>query len=109
MAKKDVKTYGQWGGIVLIVLAILGFMGMLGLSRVSTWLYLILGLWGAWGGFKGAAAGQETFSKVAGVVLLIVGVLGFFMPTVLGMTLDTTQNIINLVLGAWGCWAGFKK
>jgi uncharacterized membrane protein HdeD (DUF308 family) len=41
----------------------------------------------------------RTFCKVLGVVLLVVGVLGFANPRLLGMHLSPVHNVIHLVSG----------
>ncbi len=47
-------------------------------------------------------------ATVLGVVFLLVGVLGFVMPTVLGMHLTLAHNVIHLVSGAIALWLGLK-
>jgi len=52
---------------------------------------------------------NQTWAKVIGVILLLVGVLGFFMgDMVLGFfQVNTLHNIVHLVTGAIFAWAGF--
>src|SRR5688572_11368101 len=47
-------------------------------------------------------------ATVLGVVFLLVGVLGFVMPTLLGAHLSLAHNIIHLVSGAVSLWLGLK-
>jgi hypothetical protein len=51
---------------------------------------------------------QQTWAKVIGVILLLVGVLGFFMgDSVFGFGVNALHNIVHLVTGAIFAWAGF--
>lgn len=54
---------------------------------------------------------NQTWAKVIGVILLLVGVLGFFTgDTVLGIfKVNALHNIVHLVTGAIFAWAGFAK
>jgi hypothetical protein len=47
-------------------------------------------------------------ATILGVVFLLVGVLGFFMPHALGAHLSLAHNIIHLVSGAISLWIGLK-
>lgn len=54
---------------------------------------------------------NQTWAKVIGVVLLLVGILGFFMgDMVLGLfQVNTLHNLVHLVTGAIFAWAGFSS
>ena len=47
-------------------------------------------------------------ATVLGVVFLLIGVLGFVMPGLLGAHLSLAHNIIHLVSGAIALWLGLK-
>jgi hypothetical protein len=49
----------------------------------------------------------KTFNKIAGVVLLIVGIAGFVMPNLLGMHLTPVHNMIHLLTAALALYMGF--
>lgn len=49
----------------------------------------------------------KTICKVLGVVFLIVGLLGFVEPRLLGMHLSPTHNVIHLVSAALALYFGF--
>lgn len=52
---------------------------------------------------------NQTWAKVIGVVLLLVGIAGFFMDgSVFGLGVNTLHNIVHLVTGAIFAWAGFS-
>ncbi len=53
---------------------------------------------------------QQTWAKVVGVILLLVGVLGFFMGNVVfGFGVNAMHNVVHLVTGAIFAWAGFAR
>ena len=45
---------------------------------------------------------------ILGVVFLLVGILGFVAPTLLGAHLSPTHNVIHIVSGAIALWLGLK-
>ena len=47
-------------------------------------------------------------ATILGVVFLLVGVAGFFAPTLLGAHFSTVHNVIHLVSGAVALWIGLK-
>ena len=47
-------------------------------------------------------------ATILGVVFLLVGILGFVMPHLLGAHLSTIHNVIHLVSGAIALWLGLK-
>jgi multisubunit Na+/H+ antiporter MnhG subunit len=52
----------------------------------------------------------KTYAIVVGVVLLLVGLLGFVKPDgMMGLHFNTLHNTIHLVSGLLGVWAGFGK
>lgn len=51
---------------------------------------------------------NQAWAKVIGVVLLLVGVWGFFATSILGLFgVNTLHNIVHLATGAIFAWAGF--
>lgn len=53
---------------------------------------------------------QKLWAQILGVVLILVGILGFFNNPVLGIFgVDTMHNIVHLVTGAIFAWAGFMS
>ena len=47
-------------------------------------------------------------ATILGVVFLLVGILGFVMPNLLGAHLSAAHNVIHLVSGAISLWLGLK-
>jgi hypothetical protein len=52
-----------------------------------------------------------TWAKILGIVLVLVGLLGFFSDgTVLGMFhVNMFHNVVHLLSGVIGLWAGFSN
>lgn len=48
----------------------------------------------------------KTIATILGVVFILVGLLGFVMPGVLGMHLNTTHNLVHLISGAAALYLG---
>ena len=49
----------------------------------------------------------KTVCKILGVVFLLVGVVGFAAPTLLGFHLSPAHNVIHIVSGALALYFGF--
>ena len=49
----------------------------------------------------------KTVCKILGVVLLLVGVVGFAAPNLLGAHLNSTHNVVHIVSGAIALYFGF--
>src|ERR1044071_9843817 len=49
----------------------------------------------------------KTVCKILGVVLLLVGVVGFAAPRLLGAHLDMAHNVVHIVSGAIALYFGF--
>ena len=47
-------------------------------------------------------------ATILGVLFLLVGILGFAMPALLGAHLTLAHNIVHLVSGALSLWLGLK-
>lgn len=50
----------------------------------------------------------KTMCRVLGTIFLIVGLLGFFVPHLLGMHLGATHNMIHILTGAIAAWLGWR-
>lgn len=53
----------------------------------------------------------KTYATAVGVILLVLGLLGFAMGSreIMGLHFNTMHNTIHLVTGLLGVWAGFGK
>ena len=108
------KVYAQVVGIVLLLIGIIGLFSatLLGARTtvVHNLIHLVSGAIGAYTGFTGS--GYRAFAQIFGIVYTLVGVLGFATPGTLGslgVPVNATYNLIHLVVGVWGIWAGFSK
>jgi len=50
----------------------------------------------------------KTISTILGIIFLLVGLLGFAVPNLMGMHLSPLHNIIHLVSGALALYFGLK-
>lgn len=52
---------------------------------------------------------QKTYAMVIGIVLVLVGIIGFVQAPIFGLFgVNTAQNILHLVGGAVVAWFGYK-
>jgi hypothetical protein len=107
------RMYCQWVGIILLVLGIIGFMTpmllTLQFTALHNWIHLISGAVLAYLGFTGSAV--KTGAQVFGVVYTLVAVLGFLgggVVPILGLPVNALYNLIHLVVGLAGVYAGFS-
>ena len=50
----------------------------------------------------------KTIAKIMGVVFILVGVLGFLAPGMLGFHLNLAHNLVHLISGAVALYFGFS-
>jgi len=109
------KTYLTWVGWILVVLGILGFVwagipGTLALTASENYAHLVLGIVALLAVYWGGAQLQKWLTAVFGIVALYFGIWGFVDPTYYNITsLELLDNVIHIVLGAWGLWAVWGK
>jgi hypothetical protein len=52
---------------------------------------------------------QKTFALVLGIVLLLVGIWGFFTDSILGIFgVNATQSVLHVIAGIFGVYVGTK-
>jgi hypothetical protein len=49
----------------------------------------------------------KTICKILGVVFILVGIIGFLAPGLLGMHLNLAHNLVHLISGALALYFGF--
>ena len=111
------KTYALWGGVILLVLGVIGiFTGnsLAGLNSevLEDVIHIVAGAILAYGGWRGTAAQASMWSKVFGIVFLVVGLVGFFDRNIFGLFsagLGTIDNVVHLIYGVAGVYAGWMK
>ena len=50
----------------------------------------------------------KQIAKIMGVAFILVGIIGFLMPGLLGMHLNLAHNLVHLVSGALALYFGFS-
>ena len=50
----------------------------------------------------------KTIAKILGVVFILVGIIGFLAPGLLGMHLNLAHNLVHLISGALALYFGFS-
>lgn len=113
------KQFLQIGGVVLLLLGVVGFLvpNLLGdtlkFDTYENVAHTLLGAVALYGSAKLSAQLQLRLTQVVGVLALVVGVLGFMNagnpePNFYGANLENpVDNVLHLVVGAWGAWVGF--
>ena len=110
--------YARVVGIVVLLLGVVGLLageqrlgGLVNIDLVEDLVHLASGAVLAYVGF--ARVGAPTVRTVVGAVgavYLVVGLLGFVLPTLGGLLpsgYSVVDNLLHLVLGALGVWLGF--
>ena len=115
------KTIATVFGVIYLIVGVLGFVPQLGGSTsmaasslfgiasvnvLHNIVHLIIGLAGLSGGRTDS--GAISFGKTFGIVLLLIGLLGFVTPNLLGILPIGGDDIwIHLVSGAILAYVGF--
>lgn len=119
--------YWRASGVALAAVALLGFAmsamtkgkfvpGFLDFDLAHNGVHLLLAVVALAVGFGGASrAFSKNLAKVVGVVYLALAAVGFVSADVfgigklLGLHLELGENLVHLVLGVWGAYAGFSE
>jgi hypothetical protein len=110
-----VQTFSKVAGIVQLVLGLVGqfapgIASTLGTGTGGNIFNIISGGVLSYLGMKGTENGQRTGAQVIGGLNGLVGLLGALgVNNLAGMTMNQGMggNIVNLLIGAWGLYAGF--
>ena len=121
----DVVVYWRTSGIALAAVAALGIImslmsagafisGFLEFDWTHNIVHVVLAALALTLGFTTAGASvSRLMAKIVGIVYLLLGILGFIPPVVtllsdmLGLHLELGENLVHLLIGAWGVVAGF--
>ena len=112
------RTYAKVVGVVVILIGIGGLvlgekslLGVLNIDIAEDVVHLLSGGLMAAVGFRGSDSAVRTVVGGVGVVYLLVGVLGFFVPDMFGLLPHEYEtvldNLIHLTLGVLGIGVGF--
>ncbi|MGH9366088.1 MAG: hypothetical protein ACRD3M_00245 [Thermoanaerobaculia bacterium] len=110
-----VQTFSKVAGIVQLVLGLLGqflpgIASALGAGTGANIFNIISGGVLSYLGMKGTEGAQRTGAQVMGGLNGLVGLLGVLgVNNLAGIPMNQGMggNIVNLLIGAWGLWAGF--
>jgi len=116
------KTFALTFGIIYVVVALLEVLVYRGTGCSATFLcfapvhnaiHWIAGLAGLIAYSQGESM-SRMYAQVFGIVFLLVAILGFIpatanglLATVLGYPVNLVYNLVHLVTGVLGIWAGF--
>ncbi len=115
-----IRTYAQILGVVLILIGVVGLilgdallLGILNIDVMEDIVHILTGGILAYVGFGRADIGTaRSVVIVLGVVYLLVGVLGFIVPTLLGLIphgYTVFDNLLHLVLGVLSIAVAFAE
>jgi hypothetical protein len=105
-----IKRFAQILGVVLVLVGVVGlvlgdkvWLGILNIDIVEDIVHLATGGLLAYVGFSGMdLSAARSVVLALGVVYLLVGILGFFVPTMFGLIPDgytVFDNLLHLALG----------
>lgn len=106
------RLYAKVVGVALLLTAVVGFIagnpedglfGLLNIDVVEDVIHLGTGALLAYVGFSAANGAVKTVVMGLGVIYLVVGVAGFFLPELFGLIpheYNVADNILHLALGA---------
>ena len=115
-----VRTYAQILGVVLILVGIVGlllgdrvWLGILNVDILEDIVHILTGGILAYVGFGRLDIGAaRSVVIVLGVVYLLVGILGFILPTLFGLIPNgytVFDNLLHLVLGVLSIAVAFGE
>ncbi|MGH8903811.1 MAG: DUF4383 domain-containing protein [Egibacteraceae bacterium] len=104
-----IKLFAKVVGVVLLLLGVVGLftgghlLGLVNVDGVEDAIHLVTGALFAYVGFAGTQALARTVVLVLGVIYVLVGIVGFFVPMFFGLApagFNLWDNLIHLLIGA---------
>jgi len=113
-----VRTYAKVAGVVIVLIGVAGLVlgekslgGVLNIDIAEDLIHLLTGGLMAAVGFRGSDSAVRSVVGGLGVVYLLVGVLGIFVPDLFGLLPSEYEtvldNLIHLTLGVLRIVVGF--
>jgi len=117
------KQFLGYGGAIMIVIGILGLIGVLGptasgsifgsgwfFDMGQSWINIVVGVIAILSAYILDADARRWITGIIGILGLIVGILGFILPSSFSAILgpnpeNIVSNLFYLVIGVWGAWA----
>ena len=114
----DARTYAKVAGVVIVLIGVGGLVlgekslfGVLNIDIAEDIVHLVTGGLMAAVGFRGSDSAVRSVVGGLGIVYLLVGVLGIFVPDMFGLLPHEYEtvldNLIHLTLGVLGIVLGF--
>ena len=114
----NARTYAKVVGVTIILIGIGGLalgekslLGVLNIDIAEDIVHLVSGGLMAFVGFRGSHSAVRSVVGGLGIVYLLVGVLGIFVPDLFGLLPHEYEtvldNLIHLTLGVLGIAIGF--
>ncbi len=114
----NARTYAKVVGVVIVLIGVGGLvlgekslLGVLNIDIAEDIVHLVTGGLMAFIGFRGSDSAVRSVVGGLGVVYLLVGVLGIFVPDLFGLLPHEYEtvldNLIHLTLGVLGVAIGF--
>ncbi len=112
MVLAKARVFARVAGWVGLLLGSIGFLtddlfGLIQFDPTHNIVHLLFGFLGI------AAAAQKKWTQyytyVFGAIYVVLGIGGFFMPEVMGVELEATENLIHLALGTYGVYVALGK
>jgi hypothetical protein len=109
------QTFAKYAGVIQLVLGLVGqfapgIASTLGTGTGGNIFNIVSGGILSYLGMKGSDSGQRTGAQVMGGLNGLVGLLGALgVNNLAGIAMNQGMggNIVNLLIGAWGLYAGF--
>lgn len=113
----DRRLYAKVVGVVIVLIGIGGLilgekslLDVLNIDIVEDVIHLVTGGLMVAVGFRGSDSAVRNVVGGLGVVYLVVGVLGFFVPDLFGLLpseYTVVDNVLHLLLGVLGIAVGY--
>ncbi|MBI4145852.1 DUF4383 domain-containing protein [Candidatus Woesearchaeota archaeon] len=101
-------------GLLLTLTGVVGFLMadyllVFGVNALHNVIHLVTGLLGIWAGFISGVHARD-YNKWLGLVYVVVGVIGFVLPSLMAelLNINLADNLLHLVLGGVMAYVGFK-
>jgi hypothetical protein len=111
------RLYCRVTGIVLLVVGVLGVVqfgipGYLSINEpAEIAVHFLTGALATYAGFSSGGYGRAAvlYARVFGIVYLLLTIVGFIVADVIPGVIhfDLGCNVVHLVLGLWGVYAGY--
>jgi peptidoglycan/LPS O-acetylase OafA/YrhL len=106
-----VKSFAGTVGVLFLLIGTAGFFvdhwnDWIHFDPVHNIVHLVVGAAGVWA--SSSERRSILFAKTVGVIYVLAAVVGFATPGMLGpVHLETSENVLHLVVGALALYAGF--